>query len=165
MTTWFSSLATLSLFKQKQKIQKRMIRGGSRAAATSKIECFVIIVNGLQPLTIITRRSILDVATALDPLLMITASFSFGGVMCHFQVCSWVFPWKWDKFTDYLHWSCWQLSKIKAIIYKGNPHSCKISNVYMKPTFIRRGYTFSKIKGSNHFRLKLLYHRKTIFER
>ena len=40
---------------------------GSRAAATSKIERFVIIANGLQPLTIITKDSILDVAAALDP--------------------------------------------------------------------------------------------------
>ena len=45
-------------------------RGGSRAAATSKMERFVIIVNGFQPLTIITKRSILDIAAALDlPLL------------------------------------------------------------------------------------------------
>ena len=44
-------------------------RGGSRAAATSKIERFVIIVNGWKPLTIITKRSILDVAAALDPPL------------------------------------------------------------------------------------------------
>ena len=44
-------------------------RGGSRAAATSKMERFVIIVNGFQPLTIITKRSILDVAAALDPPL------------------------------------------------------------------------------------------------
>ena len=33
------------------------------------MERFVIIVNGLQPLTIITKRSILDVAAALDPPL------------------------------------------------------------------------------------------------
>ena len=53
-----------------------MQRGGSRAAATSKMEQiviivnsltskkerFVIIVNGWTPLTIITKRSILDVA-------------------------------------------------------------------------------------------------------
>ena len=39
-----------------------MFRGGSRTAATSKIELFVIIVNGLQPLTIIRKCSILDVA-------------------------------------------------------------------------------------------------------
>ena len=44
-------------------------RGGSRAAATSKMERFVIIVNGFQPLTIITKRSILDTAEALDPPL------------------------------------------------------------------------------------------------
>ena len=48
----------------------KMSRSGSRAAATSKMECFVIIVKGLQPLTIITKRSILDVAAALDLPLM-----------------------------------------------------------------------------------------------
>ena len=42
-------------------------RGGSRAAATSKMECFVIIINAWKPLTIITKHSILDVAAALDP--------------------------------------------------------------------------------------------------
>ena len=42
-------------------------RGGSRAAATSKMERLVIIVTDLQPLTIITKRPILDVAAALDP--------------------------------------------------------------------------------------------------
>ena len=41
------------------------IRGRSRAAATPKMERFVIIVNGWKPLTIITKRSILDVAAAL----------------------------------------------------------------------------------------------------
>ena len=39
--------------------------GGSRADVTSKIERFVIIVNGFQ----ITKRSILDVAAFLDPSL------------------------------------------------------------------------------------------------
>ena len=43
--------------------------GGSRTAAISKMEHFVIIVNGFQSLTIITKRSILDVAAALDPPL------------------------------------------------------------------------------------------------
>ena len=38
-------------------------------AATSKIERFVIIVDSFQPLTIITKRSLLDVAAALDPPL------------------------------------------------------------------------------------------------
>ena len=51
------------------KISHNDIRGGSRASATSKMECFVIIVNGFQPLTIITKHSILDVAAALDPPL------------------------------------------------------------------------------------------------
>ena len=49
---------------------QKMFRGGSRAAATSKMERFVRIVNGFQPLTIITKRSILDVAAAQDPPLM-----------------------------------------------------------------------------------------------
>ena len=49
---------------------KPFTRGGSRAAATSKMEPFVIIVNGFQPLTIIAKRSILNVAAALDPLLL-----------------------------------------------------------------------------------------------
>ena len=44
-------------------------RGGSSTAATSKMEPFVIIVNGFWPLTIITKRSILDVAAVLDPPL------------------------------------------------------------------------------------------------
>ena len=34
------------------------------------MECFAIIVNGFQPLSIITKRSILDVAVALDPPLL-----------------------------------------------------------------------------------------------
>ena len=41
-------------------------RGGSKTAAKSKMERFVIIVNGFQPLTIITKHSILDVAAVLD---------------------------------------------------------------------------------------------------
>ena len=43
---------------------------GSRAAPTSKMERFVIIVNGFQSLTIIIKRSILDVAAVLDPSLV-----------------------------------------------------------------------------------------------
>ena len=45
-------------------------RGGSSVAAIPKIERFVIIVNGFHPLAIITKRSILDVAAALDPPLI-----------------------------------------------------------------------------------------------
>ena len=54
-------------FQLKEPIMKP--RGESRTAATSKMERFVIIVNGFQPLTIITKHSILDVAAALDPQL------------------------------------------------------------------------------------------------
>ena len=48
----------------------KISRGGSRAAVTFKMECFVIIANGWKPLNIITKRSILDVAAALDPPLI-----------------------------------------------------------------------------------------------
>ena len=54
------------------------IRGGSRTATTSKMERFVIIVNGFQSLTIITiitKRSILDVATVLNPPLDMNDEF------------------------------------------------------------------------------------------
>ena len=46
------------------------VRDVSRAAATSKMERFVIIVNGFQPLTIITKYSMLDVTVVLDPPLV-----------------------------------------------------------------------------------------------
>ena len=48
----------------------------SRDAATSKMERFVIIVNGFQSLTIITKRCILDVLAALDPPLDFNKRFS-----------------------------------------------------------------------------------------
>ena len=48
----------------------KVLRGGSRTAATCKMERFMIIVNGFQPLTIITKPSILDVAAVLDPPLL-----------------------------------------------------------------------------------------------
>ena len=51
-----------------------IFRGGFRAAATSEMESFVIIVNGFQPLTIITKLSIVDVTAVLDqPLLFYCA--------------------------------------------------------------------------------------------
>ena len=49
-------------------------RGGSRTAATFKMERFMIIVNGWKRLTIITKRSILDAAAVLDPPLVRTFS-------------------------------------------------------------------------------------------
>ena len=45
-------------------------RGGYKPAATSKIELYVIIVNGFQPLTIITKWFILNIAAVLDPPLI-----------------------------------------------------------------------------------------------
>ena len=51
--------------------QDKLFRGGSRTVATFKIEIFVTIFNKLEPLTIVTKSSILDVAAALDlPLLL-----------------------------------------------------------------------------------------------
>ena len=47
-----------------------LAKGGSRAVATSKMECFVITLNGWKPLTIIKKPLILDVAAALDPPLL-----------------------------------------------------------------------------------------------
>ena len=46
------------------------LRGGTKTAATSKMERFVVIVNGWKPLTIITKDPILDVAATLDPPLI-----------------------------------------------------------------------------------------------
>ena len=68
---WISNPHTYHIwFKRDHAVKVPMLIdmfGGSRAAATSKIEGFMIIVNGFQPLTIITKHSILDVAAALDP--------------------------------------------------------------------------------------------------
>ena len=50
--------------------QNSIDRGGSRTAATSKIEHFVLIVNGFQLLPIITKCCILDVAAVPDPSLI-----------------------------------------------------------------------------------------------
>ena len=50
-------------------VNELVSRDGSRTAATSKMERFVIMINGLQPLTIITKHSILNVAAVVDPPL------------------------------------------------------------------------------------------------
>ena len=52
------------------KVYSKNDKGGSRTAATSKMEHFVIIVNGWKPLIIITKSSIFDVAAFLDPHLI-----------------------------------------------------------------------------------------------
>ena len=59
-----------SLFAQRSSLPL-VIRGRSGAPATSKMERFETIVNSWKPLTIISKRSILDVAGALDPPLVI----------------------------------------------------------------------------------------------
>ena len=51
----------------------RIGRGGSRTAATSKMERFMMMVNGWKTLTIIAKHSILDVTVVLDPPLIGTA--------------------------------------------------------------------------------------------
>ena len=59
-------------FKKKHGFQVRYVscpRDGSKTAATSKMQRFVIIINSWKPLAIITKRSIMDVAAALDPPL------------------------------------------------------------------------------------------------
>ena len=54
-------------------------RGGSRAAATSRMEHFVVTVNGWKPLTIIRKSSILDVAAVIDlPLIDIFNASKFA---------------------------------------------------------------------------------------
>ena len=47
-----------------------MNRDESRTPATSKVGLFVIIGNGWEPLTIITKSSTSDVTAVLDPPLM-----------------------------------------------------------------------------------------------
>ena len=58
MTNFYTSLVAYS-------------KVGQLYPATSKMERFVIIVNGFQALIITTKRSILDVAAVLDPPLRI----------------------------------------------------------------------------------------------
>ena len=58
---------SITFFFKKVKTFFRESRGGSRTAATSKMERFVIIVGAWKPLTIITKHSILVIAAALHP--------------------------------------------------------------------------------------------------
>ena len=68
-------------------LRNYLVRSGSRTAATSKMEHFVIMFNGFEPLTIITKSSILNIAAILDPPVESTG-FSSGGleVRCGFLV-------------------------------------------------------------------------------
>ena len=60
---------SLGLVTKMNLLKKPLSRGGSRTAETPKMERFVIIFNGFQPLTTITKSSILNVAAVLDPPL------------------------------------------------------------------------------------------------
>ena len=62
------SFTILLVYLVSRKSYNIAIRSGSRTAATSKMERFVIIVNSFLSLTIITKRSIMDVAEVLDPM-------------------------------------------------------------------------------------------------
>ena len=65
MTVWSKTIAIIYIGLV------RLTTGGSRTAATSKVEPFVIIANGFKPLTLITNNSTLDVAAILDLALLI----------------------------------------------------------------------------------------------
>ena len=49
--------------------RNKYFRGGSRTAATVKMERFMIIFNDWKPLAIITKRFIFGIAAVLDPPL------------------------------------------------------------------------------------------------
>ena len=70
VATIFDSAAWWPQFKNVKDKSGILFRNGSRTAATSKMEHFVIIVNGWKLLTIITKNSILDFAAVLDPPLL-----------------------------------------------------------------------------------------------
>ena len=75
--------AYLKIFKKDM-----IFRRGSRAPETSNMERFVIIVNGFHPLTIITKRSFLDVAAGLDPRLIFPNSMKIPALL---QFTQWVY--------------------------------------------------------------------------
>ena len=85
------------------------LRCGSRTAATSKMELFVIIVNGFQPLTIITNCSILDVAAFIGPplaLLYLTTLFAFSSLFIDWAsssllICSFVVAFSFCQLFSY----------------------------------------------------------------
>ena len=71
--------------------QASMCTGGSRTTATSKMEHFVITVRDFQPLTIITKCSILDAAVVLDPLLRVRIIFQLTGLTKSIRMLKWVY--------------------------------------------------------------------------
>ena len=81
----------------------RILSGGSRAAATSKMERFVTVVNGFQPLTIMTKRSVLDVAAALDlPLILNAALINFNFKLYVQTVSNRILEKSYCKFNEFM---------------------------------------------------------------
>ena len=91
-----------------------LIRGRSRTAATSKMEQFVILVNGWKPLTIITESSILDVAAVIDPLLLILYYLKHAGSLPRKANIFRVAPTIYSKFNSFT--KCSNLKGIHAFI-------------------------------------------------
>ena len=96
--------------KRRQKV-KDGSRGGSRAAATFKMERFVIIVNGFQPLTIIIKRSILDVAAVLDTPMNLTKIISFLPYYFQFGLLLQIIRWKWGYLIHTLNQKTFMILK------------------------------------------------------
>ena len=88
-------------------------RDESRTAATSKMERFVIIVNGWKPLTIITKCSILDVAAVLVPPLVKPVKPEDSAAQC--DICQF-----------WIHIKCNKLNHIDYKYLQGynNPWHC-----------------------------------------
>ena len=122
-------------FKVTRKIQfntnKKKVRGGSRTAATSKMERFVIIVNGWKPLTIITKRSILDVAAVLDPPLKVV-------VVC-------------DCLTKFLRSGELSTSERSVTVIKHPGSAPEDMTDYIKPIARKRPDTILLHVGTNDF--------------
>ena len=109
-----------------QVFRRTTLRGGSITVATFKMKLFVIIVNGFQPLTVITKSSILDVAAVLDPPLTLGECFL---VLCLFPVV----PRKSYKTTE--HISTWKFH-IKGNLEKKTRH--EFENPYVKKVNLRK---------------------------
>ena len=80
--------------------------GGSGTAVTSKMECIVIMVNSEKPLTIITKRSILDVAAVLDPPLATTKTCSDCVLYLQMKI---MIGWEYQNIADWNKSYCYQL--------------------------------------------------------
>ena len=70
MSIAFTSPAKPITISSRKKNNLVITRGGSMTVATSKMERFIVIVKGWKLLTIITKRSMLDVVAVLNPPLI-----------------------------------------------------------------------------------------------